>query len=65
MSGNYIPKLLSLKSVAMGNQKYTNFITKTAVDADLDRKISLFCQKGMYHKSFTRADIDERHKKDK
>jgi hypothetical protein len=36
MSGDYIIKLLSLKSVAIGNKKYTNFITKTAVDADLD-----------------------------
>ena len=43
MSGDYIIKLLSLKSVAIGNKKYTNFITKTAVDADLDNFVRREC----------------------
>ena len=43
MSGDYIIKLLSLKSVAIGNEKYTNFITKTAVDADLDNFVRREC----------------------
>lgn len=51
MSANYTVKLLSLKSVAMGNNKYTNFITKTAVDAELDTMISLFCQRGRYQQA--------------